>query len=90
MGLVNYFRRDTFLTDFSLAFFLAGFLLADLAAALATCFLADERPLPPPKMFSQLSEYCLLAPTRVIVMGSLETPQCLNRIGGNIRGKPRG
>jgi hypothetical protein len=54
------------------------FFFADFLAALIGFFFMAERPLLPPKIFSQLSEYCLVAPTRVMVMGSLETPECKN------------
>jgi hypothetical protein len=47
----------------ALAVFLAGF-----RPGLAAAFVADENRLPPEKMFSQLSEYCLVAPTRTTLI----------------------
>jgi hypothetical protein len=52
------------------AFVFCVFFFADLLAALIGLRFVVERPLLPPKMFSQLSEYCLVAPTRVMVMDS--------------------
>jgi hypothetical protein len=65
----NHARRAAFLAGFRALVFGAFFFA--LAAELEIRFLAGERPLLPPKMFSQLSEYCLVAPTRVIVMGEV-------------------
>jgi hypothetical protein len=62
-----YFRRPDFLAGF-LAFTLADFLLPVLAAFVTVRLVAEDLPLPLPKMFSQLSEYCLVAPTRVTVI----------------------
>jgi hypothetical protein len=52
------------------AFVFGVFFFADLLAALIGLRFVAERTLPPPKMFSQLSEYCFVAPTRVMVMDS--------------------
>jgi hypothetical protein len=64
-------RRRDFLADF--AFFLAGFRLVDAFAPLADLDVADVRRLPP-KMLSQLSEYRLVAPTRVTPAIMLKSP----------------
>ena len=61
-------RRADFLTGLRALVFGAFFF--DLDAELKIRFLAGDRPLPP-KMFSQLSEYCWVAPTRVMVMGEV-------------------
>jgi hypothetical protein len=68
---VSYFLRGRF---FGAAFFavdLAGFFLAadfflvDFLAALDDLPPAEDFCLRPPKIFSQLSAYCLVVPTRV-------------------------
>ena len=60
----RYFRRAFFAAFFA---FLGDFFFAEALAGFAADFLdVDERP--PLKMFSQLSEYCLLAPTRTTLM----------------------
>jgi hypothetical protein len=63
----RYFRADRFLAAFR-ALVVTDFFFADLRAAVTVRFLAVARPLLPPKMFSQLSEYRLLAPTRVTLI----------------------
>jgi hypothetical protein len=64
----RYFRREAFLAAFGARFFFAGFFVADSRAGVADFDWVEERPLRPAKMLSQLSEYCLVAPTRVMLM----------------------
>lgn len=76
--LASWRRRYFFLLFFlpavafllvALAVFLGDFLAgleADFLPALAVFVLDDERP--PLKILSQLSEYCLVAPTRTTLM----------------------
>jgi hypothetical protein len=40
----------------------------DFRAGLAAKFVAAARRVPPPKMLSQLSEYCFVAPTRTMLI----------------------
>ena len=64
------------------------FFLADLAVPRTACFLEAERPFAP-KMFSQLLEYCLVAPTRVMVIPR-DAPEGISmKDWGFARGKPR-
>lgn len=46
---------------------LAAF-FADFRAGLAAFFLFDDEPFLPEKMFSQLSEYCFVAPMRTTLI----------------------
>jgi hypothetical protein len=66
---VSPYRADFFAALRALVF--GVFFFADLPAALEIGFRAAERPFTLPKMFSQLSEYCLVAPTRVMVIGDV-------------------
>jgi hypothetical protein len=68
----GYFRR-AFLAVFFSIFFLGDFFFADAAAGLAAVFFFDDELLPPEKMFSQLSEYCFVAPMRTTLMTGLRS-----------------
>jgi hypothetical protein len=65
--LCNHLRRELFLATLADGFFLADFFFADLELETA-CGLITWRRRPSPKIFSQLLEYCVVAPTRVIVI----------------------
>jgi hypothetical protein len=74
--LASYFRfrfAPARLAAPDLAALLALF-LGDFRAGFAADFLAADLRLPPPKMVSQLSEYCFVAPMRTMLMGK-ESPE---------------
>jgi hypothetical protein len=50
--------------------------LGDFFALFLPAFLVDDELLPPEKILSQLSEYCLVAPTRTTLMAQVAPEKC--------------
>jgi hypothetical protein len=48
---------------------LLALFLGDLRTGFLDAFFEEDERRLPPKMFSQLSEYCFVAPTRTMLMG---------------------